>query len=373
MRTRIAGAVIVWTLLASCESCGGAPDGGFDGGVDAGALPTHALDPVTACKELVSAAAGYENRCGRLASADLGVYEGAQCPEALFGPRELAFDAGLLAYDRLAVECVLSGLQAGLDGGLACNAGNPVPNPGCGQLAWGVLPAGAVCDDVFSCSLGFYCERASQASPCGVCARNVPNGAGCGPTAQGAFCTEGVCNGGTCRQLVGRGAACTLDTAVCSQPLSCHVEGCQNPGGADAGCSTDADCTDGLRCGTFTSRCLPPVSLGGDCSLQGCAEGLACQSVDGGNVCVPLTAAGPCVAADAGPLCPELETCRDGGCVVEALLAGACGVPADCASGTCVGGSCGLLPAGSACSRDTACQTQRCDIGATNVCGAACP
>ena len=175
------------------------------------------MDPLAACLAMARAEAAYEVGCRRLGLLGRGGcagsvgYVGGQCPAVVYGPREGLFDAGRLAFSATAVTCTVSSLQT-----LACNVGNPVLNPSCGPLAWGNIAAGGTCDDPYSCGGGgLYCLRNTPLQPCGVCTPDVAEGDDCGPTANGALCAAGDCNGGTCRAAGGQGGACDLNTAVC--------------------------------------------------------------------------------------------------------------------------------------------------------------
>ena len=242
----------------------------------------------------------------------------------------------MLAYSGATVSCMKNALLPGTGGAtIPCNVGYAELNPQCGQLAWGVLGPGESCSDQYACGAGLYCP-----SGCGVCTADAELMASCGPAAGGAFCSAGVCNGDRCSAIIGASQPCEMSPLVCRVPLTCHAEGCQNPLGLDAGCNDDADCTDGLSCNAFSSRCFPAPEDDGDCSAQPCAMGYACQaSEDAGSRCTQLIAGGPCILTDGGPECLEFESCRDGGCVELSSIDGGCGVSADCALGACAAGS----------------------------------
>ena len=210
---------------------------------------------------------------------------------------------------------------------------------------------------------------------CGVCTADVGENDSCGTAQNGAFCTVGACNGESCVNIVGATKLCELDSAICRPPLTCHDEGCQVPGGPDAGCATNVDCTDNLSCNAFSSHCFLAPGNGQDCSEQSCALGLTCiasPTGDGGFACAPLVAGGACLFSDAGPLCPEFETCHDGGCAPLALLDGGCEASADCALGACVSGSCQFLPNASKCTVESQCLSGICDTSGSGTCVAGC-
>ncbi len=94
------------TLLGSLAACTGG-SGGNDAGPDGGtfaALPSPALDPVDACHQLAAALASLEVRCNRLASVDQASWAAANCA-GWIDTQQAEFDAGLLAYDPVAVAC----------------------------------------------------------------------------------------------------------------------------------------------------------------------------------------------------------------------------------------------------------------------------
>ena len=172
--------------------------------------------------------------------------------------------------------------------------------------------------------------------------------------------------------MVGSPLGCTEDSAICRPPLTCHEEGCQSPEELDGGCNGTADCAAGLSCNAFASHCYPAPGNGGDCSEQPCEWGFACMAGDAGFRCAPLIPGGACISTDAGPQCPEFESCRDGGCVPLASLDGGCGLTSDCALGVCSSGRCRLLSNGEPCGVSTECQSGICDNVASETCIAGC-
>ncbi len=389
------GQVVSAVLLAGCVTTTSSPGDGGDSGCTV-PLPSPALEPVAACNVLAAALARHEQlACGRLALADVADFTAAQCPEAILGPRELAFDAGRFAY---ALDAVNQAVQA--LGALPCAGGNPgsvtsafsIASPQESQLGWGSTCNGVACDDPLSCGVGQYCQRGTSLQACGVCTDNPALLTPCGGPATGLLCAGGSCNGEECVALVGPNGRCGSLEGVCLNPYACSTGGtCIPPGGIGAFCGNDFECQDSvtidggvvwLSCAAQGgSTCQPAPVDGGSCATQHCAPGNLCASVDGGaqdggwDVCVPfdpLSGGGACVQSGLGPLCPEFETCRDGGCVRRALLGGTCARDIDCALGGCDGGVCLLLAPGQACGSDFACTTQRCDLSGSGACGPAC-
>ncbi len=355
-----------------CSSSKGTGDAGPDSGY---ALPPNPVDPLAACLDLAMASANLEVSCGRLAQSDVGDsasgYIGAQCPPFLFASQEAAFEAGQLAYSGATVSCMENALRPPSGDTSACNLGYPELDPLCGQLAWGTLGPGESCGDQYACGAGLYCQVGNVAGSCGVCTADVGFAMTCG--VDGALCNSGnICNGEVCLLPVGTGQGCGEDSAVCRPPLTCHGEGCQLPQAIDGGCNGTADCAPGLSCNTFSSHCFPAPGAGGDCSEQPCGLGLACMRGDAGFSCAPLIAGGACIFTDAGPQCPEFESCRDGGCVPLSLLDGGCAVSSDCALGICSTGRCQLLSNGEPCGTSGQCQSGICDNSASEACVAGC-
>ena len=364
--------LIALTVAGLGCSAGKGSDGGADAGDDGGgSLPSDPLDPAVACLALATAQAAHQVACGFLAASDVGDagsgYVAAQCAGKLFGLREAAFDAGLFAFSKSRVQCVQEALQ-----GLPCNTDADLIDPACGQLAWGTLGAGETCADDLACAGGLSCLRVSSAAACGYCGPDATLDDDCGATANGALCSQGACNGGTCRAFAGQGGGCDLQTAICEEGLTCRSGGCAPPGVAGDECGTDADCQDGLSCGAFTAVCATAPADGGSCAEQACVPGFACQVAGGGAACAPLVAEGPCVQTDAGPSCLQQETCHDGGCVPLVMVGQACQTRFDCVLGACTAGSCALVAAGADCNRDQDCESGHCDVGGSGICAADC-
>lgn len=338
-------------LLLGCAAHGGAPDGGADGG--ASPLPSPALSPAAACAELSQALGALEVRCGRLAAQDEAAWAKALCAGAT-AHEEAAFDAGLLAYSASAVAC-----ETAFRGSQPCNLAPDAPS-GCGPLAWGSLAQGDRCDDPLTCGLGLFCERLSGDAPCGLCTTEPGIGGPCGPSAYGAPCQQGICDGTSCDQPSTLGQPCYVTAAACTVGLTCQQGDCLPPAPDGGVCGGAADCADGLYC--QGGNCAPRADAGAPCSAGGCAAGLGCGlTPDGGSLCEPFVPGGPCVLGQDGGMCLEAEWCGpDGGCLPMPGLGGACVNGAPCLAGGCVAGLCSLLGAGEICTGGAACENGRC-------------
>ena len=361
-----AGLALLGPPLACCRSSG---QGALDAGPDAGSvLPSPALSPLAACQELATALSALEVRCGRLALADEARYAASLCSGGV-ALRQAEFDAGTLAFSAKAVACEAAFRQA-----QPCNV-SPDAESGCGQLGWGSLPQGDLCDDPLGCQSGLYCQRLSSSAPCGSCAPDPGLGGPCGPGAFGAPCGAGLCDGAACQVAVGQGDQCYAQGAVCDPGLSCQTGICNQPAGVGASCGADSDCQDGLFCDPSALVCTPRGQPFLSCDAGVCGFGLACVAPDGGGpTCLPLAAGGPCLSGSDGGLCLEGEACGpDGGCRAEPGPGEACDGQLPCLAGGCVQGRCQPLTAGQPCRQDLDCASGRCGGGGvTAVCGPDC-
>lgn len=153
-------------------------------------------------------------------------------------------------------------------------------------------------------------------------------GGGAGGCTTDAQCGNGmVCTAaGTC--IPDGGTGCTTD-AECGNGMVCTAAGTCIPDGG-TGCTTDADCGGGMLCAADGS-CIPD---GGGCANDGdCGLNEICQA----GMCMP--AGGGCTS-DLD--CFPGESCLGGNCIPDQT---GCASNLDCAAGeNCVGGNC--IPGG---------------------------
>jgi hypothetical protein len=339
-------------VLGGCSPSGGGQDSGPDASIVP--LPSPALSPAEACREIATAVAQREVACQRLATSDEAVFIAGHCPSTWYEVEMADFDAGLLAYSESAVSCVVTFQQQ-----LACNF-QPGTNSQCGALGWGVGLAGQSCGSPYACQPGLYCQF-TDSNNCGTCVAASAIGGPCGGAAGGATCLQGQCNGETCATVVGVGGDCQYGTQVCQVGLSCQ-NFCVAPGPVGAGCADDSDCQDGLTCNSAAQPiCAEREVLGAQCADVSCSFGLGCAwFADGGTSCQTLTSGGSCVDDQDGGLCLETQHCVDGGCLPLGVVGSQCGQNTDCAIGRCVSQSCTLLDTGP-CQRNQDCISLRCD------------
>ncbi|MHB1844419.1 MAG: hypothetical protein ACYCWW_06230 [Deltaproteobacteria bacterium] len=350
MRRLVPLAAILFAHALACRCAARSPDAGADSG--SSSLPNPALSPTAACEQLSGALAALEVRCGRLAAADEAVYAASLCAGATARAQQ-AYDAGLLAYSAVAVAC-----EVKFRGSQPCNL-SPSTQSGCAPLAWGNLVEGDQCDDPSSCGQTLFCERVSGSSPCGICTADPGLGGPCGPSAYGAPCQQGLCDGTTCDEVAGEGQPCFLTASVCSAGLTCQQSVCLPPAEDGGVCTSTEDCADGLYC--ESGICSTRGGVGAACASAACAFGLGCGLTDGGTACEPLDAGGACVIGPDGGSCLEAEWCgSDGGCLRMPSLGQPCSGGEPCLDGACVGGSCQLLGAGQPCAGGLACDNGRC-------------
>jgi hypothetical protein len=193
--------------------------------------------------------------------------------------------------------------------------------------------------------------------------------------ANGATCSVGVCNGVVCTTVVSLGGQCNYDSFVCQVGLSCQ-QTCQPPGATGTLCASNVDCQDGLTCPLTVTVpvCTVRSDAGQSCDVVDCQAGLACGALaDGGTSCQALVARGPCVAGSDGGICKEAEYCTDAGCAPMPVIGQPCAQDSDCAVGLCLTSVCTLGPAGTPCSHNSNCLSQRCDLSASQpTCVASC-
>lgn len=116
----------------------------------------------------------------------------------------------------------------------------------------------------------------------------------------------------------------------CADPHDCAA-----PGGSFSTCSAASKCT-----------VIRTVGNGEWCGWTGatassCDEGLFCDSADGkSGICRPARAPGSSCAGVDDASCGYLYTCRDAKCVAGAAKGAMCTRPLECASWSCVEGTC---------------------------------
>lgn len=282
-----------------------------------------------------------------------GVCRGSSCPRTCL-PRALINDP-----------CSVDG---DCKNGLFCKLSPFTPNAGeC--TAFGTN--GTACDSSRECLEGLQCIN----QQCRILP--VPGA----PCVEG-FCSEqGFCDGlgdaGLCVSRKQEGATCLegeCQAALVCDPLRAVCVKIRISSG-DL-CSLAQQCPPGEVClgasNQVAGLCHAPQPEGDPCLTHAdCEAHLACQDADGGRVCQRRAAAGAtcdstqtcwagsvCAASTCtslplpGESCAETRECRwglcrelanvDGGAVCGALLSAAqpCQRPEECASGSCVGGTC---------------------------------
>lgn len=257
--------------------------------------------------------------------------------------------------------------------------------------------SGERCTADAECRAGLLCRMQLLDTGVGTClAQSALNGS-CvrdGDCLNGLFCSElkcvalppagtacvsnrcladSFCDAGECFSRKSLGAPCTGDecqaTLVCSRLQgSCVVEVVA----LNETCAWPQRCVSGAVCLSLTQRCAVPQAEGEPCtSATDCQSHLTCGSFDGGvgqcerrlpeasacaasvdcQVSATCEDAGVCVELPLpGEPCGDARQCRwglcrdttDGGTVCGPLLsAGAtCTLNAECASGSCVAGTC---------------------------------
>lgn len=170
----------------------------------------------------------------------------------------------------------------------------------------------------------------------------------------------------TCVAACEKGASCTNDTHCDdTQKLTCIVNRCDTPRLEGLPCENDADCMDGLHCGTDPADPSSSICRTGLALNQGCFTHNECES----GFCDPTTDL--CAAPlPAGSLCPTgaNEQCDKGRCVSEEI---GCTTDLDCPSSgkcdlsklACASYCIPLLPDGATCSLDSDCQSDECAAG----------
>jgi hypothetical protein len=176
----------------------------------------------------------------------------------------------------------------------ACVATGPFIATGAGRLvpeAAGPRSIGA------PCAVGAQCASAicgaSAGGACGVCLERRPLGARCDGPLQGCS-PSAVCDAGRCRTTKkSLGETCGLypkggDRLDCDDDLYC-ARGSGENGVCVARASLGERCDYSVTCafGTLCLRevcALPPPD---ECQDRLCEAGLACDTVDGAQVCVP--------------------------------------------------------------------------------------
>jgi hypothetical protein len=175
----------------------------------------------------------------------------------------------------------------------------------------GTLPEGGACVEDLECG-GSDCRKncsGSDACCLGTCGPSsgplptmLPPPMGLGASCfDDSGCVQGGCSGGTCRNLVPTGGACT------------SAEEC-----------------DGLADACIDSKCTPPARVGQACNgfSYVCAEGTDCRGTDGARTCQALRKinesctsdsdclVGRCVAGSSGSVCRvsnmAVAPCRGG-------------------------------------------------------------
>ena len=198
-----------------------------------------------------------------------------------------------------------------------------------------------------------------------------------GQCSEAGFCEGAASDAGVCEPRKQEGAACVddqcLSTLVCDPLRWVCVKVRLSSGDT---CSLSQECPLGEVCLGASNQnagmCRSPQSEGEGCASHfDCETHLACQGADGGSTCQRRAEPGAtCQSAEIcqsgsvcsssmctplplpGQSCAETRACRwglcrdlantDGGAVCGALLSAAqpCLRPEECASGSCVGGTC---------------------------------
>ena len=168
---------------------------------------------------------------------------------------------------------------------MACtdNGAVTLGDAGTGATAPGE-PIGATCDAQHTCRQGLACTAAGKCAACAC-------------TTSGSPCTiSDECTAGQ----------------YCGPDRTCVASGA-DAGAANATCTSDANCSAGLRCDLvgLAAQCEPEgkTDVGGKCMLAAnCLAGLGCM----GGMCAPLPPVGDAGLAPIGfPPLWAGETCKD--------------------------------------------------------------
>jgi hypothetical protein len=264
--------------------------------------------------------------------------------------------------------CGLSGLCNGLGGCAKHAAGTECLAPSCSSGS--EIPM-SICDGNGTCLVGapvpcapFICSGTSCNLSCASAndctAGNACTGGSCGKFPPGARCTTaGECASGFC-----------VDGYCCNSACSATCENCGLP-------------TARGRCTAVGSGAVDPRGVCKDNGPAACGTNGRCN---GNRGCQTYANGIPCRASSCNPTTHSYTqdgTCRNGACSVPAATSCApfkcngancgrtCSSNNDCqAPATCVNGSCGLKPLGSACSRANECLSNQCAQGV--CCNSAC-
>ncbi|MBI5495079.1 MAG: hypothetical protein HY904_08620 [Deltaproteobacteria bacterium] len=233
----------------------------------------------------------------------------------------------------------------------ACAAGARCAEGTCRAL---LGPDGGCADD-HACADHQRCVHAR-------CTALAPPGAAC---AADESCAAALrCRGGHCEVPDG---GCSVSDEPCANLATCAVpqtRRCATPGGEDAGCAQDQECTGGLFCEYDGGRCHSLPADGAPCGNGvWCRNGLGCGMETGRCAALPGDG-GACALGVLGPfLCAEGLACREtGSCGAFPEDGEACAIPNTCAPGlgcdfTANGSVCAQRrPAGGACQNDQVCQ-----------------
>ena len=283
-----------------------------------------------------------------------GVCRGSSCPRTC-QPRALLDDPCSVDGDcRSGLYCKLSPFMPSAGqcatygaNGTACEqSGQCLEGLQCiGQMCRVLPPPGAACVGG-QCSEAGFCEGA--ASDAGICAARKT---------VGNSCMEGQCSSTlVCDPLrwvcvtvrLSSGDLCTLSQQcppgeVCLGASTQNAGLCHAPQSEGEGCASNGDCEAHLGCqaGDGGRSCQRRLEAGAPCqSAELCQSGAVCSNA----MCTPLPLPGQSCAqtrACRWGLCRELAN-TDGGAVCGPLLSAAqpCMRAEECASGSCVGGTC---------------------------------
>jgi hypothetical protein len=242
--------------------------------------------------------------------------------------------------------------------------------------------AGAVCRKA-TCQSGSSLLAASRCDGLGnclsgsevACAPFVCSGDACTTTCTSASgCAGAACDAtGSCGKR-GNGQSCS-DAAQCGSGFCvdgvCCGEACAGPCRSCAAGPAPGVCT-AIAPGALDTRGMCPTQAPGTCGTDGTCDGAgACRKHPAGTECLP-------------PSCSAVtnerqvaSTCNGNGlCVIGARSScgnyrcngptcfSACGADADCTPpNVCIGGTCGIKPTGSNCTKASECSTGNCVDG----------
>jgi hypothetical protein len=206
-----------------------------------------------------------------------------------------------------------------------------------GKICASATACNATCANDAGCVSGDYCTTTGQCLP------RKANGIGCAANKE---CVSYACNNGVCNECVGSGGSVGAGSPYCSPTSpacingSCGLCSCWDNNLNPVACSVIPQA--GNNCGLWSI---------GYCSLSNagsCNCGSGAINTDCANGRAPLCGGPslPCQCGSGGMVCPFGKICVSAGvCLIESNFP--CQSNAECATGVCNSGVCGLTPVGS--------------------------